>query len=201
MRIGSCQKEVQAKIGVSVDVSAEIAEGISKMVDAARGRGHCESDKAVQDNHDVMFKTSSFENIEELSADLIARGRREVERASSKPSADWRARSPARPHAARIRSKYAGARADEPTQSSGAEQAHPRSWLAGYFASSSCAEDDRIAVAALPPAHSQCLFAVSWLCMVTSIMCVYYGVWDFLVVPFGVWINSVNYWRKVPTKP
>jgi hypothetical protein len=181
------------------------------MVDAARGRKLCEGGKAAQDNQDAMFKTSSFENIEELSADLIARGRREVERASSQPSADWRARSPARPHGARIRSKHAGARADEPelrSKHAGARadvaptfHSRPRSWLAGYFASSSCAEDDRIAVAALPPAHSQCLFAVSWLCMVTSIMCVYYGVWDFLVVPFGVWINSVNYWRKVPTKP
>ena len=170
-------------------------------MDAARGRGHCEGGKTAQDNQDVMFKTSSFENIEELSADLIARGRREVERASPQPSADLRARSQASPHAARIRSKHAGACADEPAQSSVAGQARPRSWLAGYFASSTCAEDDRIAVAPLPPAHSQCLFAVSWLCMVTSIMCVYYGVWDFLVVPFGVWINSVNYWRKVPKNP
>jgi len=164
------------------------------MADAARGSGRIEA-KAV---HKVLVKTASFENIEELSADLIARGRREVERAAKPDYPSGRARSPAaQRHAARIRSQHAGARADEPVRSRGAEQVRRCSSLASYFASSSCPDDDRIAVAALPPSHSQCLFGVSWLCFVTAAMCVYYGHWDVLAVPLGVGINSVNYWRKV----
>jgi len=50
---------------------------------------------------------------------------------------------------------------------------------------------------ALPGSHSRWLFAVSWLCILASVQCASYQLWDVLCVPLGVGLTSLNYWRKV----
>jgi hypothetical protein len=153
----------------------------------------------------ILPKCGSYDNIEELSADLILR-QLEVNRQSRTATPTLhresrRCKSPAA-EAHGTRQRRSGHKRVEcdtpacrqpPTLDS---QPKPRALYHGFIASSTCEEDDSIAAAALPPSHSKWLFGVSWLCFLSSLLCVYHGSWDFLCVPLGVGINSVNYWRK-----
>lgn len=100
-------------------------------------------------------------------------------------------------HAGRPRQRQHGMRAAVLERTSIADPARPPVAWDGLFASSSSESDDKISLAALPPSHSHCLFTVSWLCMLSSMLCVHFKLWDVLCVPLGVGLNSVNYWRKV----
>jgi len=131
-----------------------------------------------------LSKSGSYDNIEQLSADLIARGRevRDVERCSATPPA-------------RSRDSAVSGRSHQ-VETTVAENAENQHAFRSFLASSRCESDNLVSQAALPASHSKWLFGVSWLSFVTAFLCAYCGLWDLLIVPLGVGINSVNYWRK-----
>lgn len=48
----------------------------------------------------------------------------------------------------------------------------------------------------LPPDQSNYLWRLSWLSFASGIYGITQGHYDLAVVPLGVWITSINYWRK-----
>ena len=48
----------------------------------------------------------------------------------------------------------------------------------------------------LPPAQSNYLWGLSWLSLASGIYGFIQGHHDLAAVPIGVWITSINYWRK-----
>jgi len=143
-------------------------------------------------SRNALSKSGSYENIEQLSADLIAVGNQvrdeslttaksRDEYASTKKST--RGRSPAAsPH---LWQKVAKKVSDDKEYG-----------LSSFLACSHCESDNLVSQAALPPSHSKWLFAVSWLSVATALLSAHCELWDLLIVPLGVSINSLNYWRK-----
>lgn len=48
----------------------------------------------------------------------------------------------------------------------------------------------------LPPTHYHFLWRISWLSLISCAFAVYRGHYDLAFVPGGVWVTSINYWRK-----
>jgi len=48
---------------------------------------------------------------------------------------------------------------------------------------------------ALPSCQSKWLFRVSWLSVCTFVLAMYMHLWDLALVPAGVLVTSLNYWR------
>lgn len=46
--------------------------------------------------------------------------------------------------------------------------------------------------------HNQCLFlwGISWLSLGSGLFAIYRGYYDLSIVPLGVWLTSINYWRS-----
>ena len=159
----------------------------SNMASAQRGDGHGIARLLSGPVEKILPKPGSFDNIEELAEALISTKSRTC------PSAEKEARrgkSPGAPqHAARARRSRMGEADCDATCAEVRPERRGRSWLA-------CEGDDDIATVALPPSHSRWLFAVSWMSILVSMQCAYYGLWDVLCVPLGVGLNSLNYWRR-----
>jgi hypothetical protein len=49
---------------------------------------------------------------------------------------------------------------------------------------------------ALPPSYANLLWYVSWLSLVSALYAYGRGYYDLAIVPGGVWVTSINYWRK-----
>jgi hypothetical protein len=48
----------------------------------------------------------------------------------------------------------------------------------------------------LPPNYAKILWNVSWLSLASAVYACHRGYYDLAIVPGGVWITSINYWRK-----
>jgi hypothetical protein len=48
----------------------------------------------------------------------------------------------------------------------------------------------------LPRSQYMYLFKTSWLFLASSIYCYQMRHYDYIILPFGVWVTSINYWRK-----
>ena len=48
----------------------------------------------------------------------------------------------------------------------------------------------------LPPQMYWYLWSLSWLSFVSGLVATYRGYYDLSLVPFGVWLTSINYWRR-----
>ena len=158
--------------------------GQEKMCGAEGERGKFPTAEASHASYcgKMLPSSSSFDNIEQLSADLIARG---TEAANNKNTTSLARQQPAgeaspisaTKHGARSRSRTCES---QPTPVSCNTELLPRSrgfvtYLQGLLASSRRDSDDIIEIAALPVAHSRWLFGVSWLCFLTSLQCLWYG--------------------------
>jgi len=58
-----------------------------------------------------------------------------------------------------------------------------------------CDDDGLFKGRLLPPSHSRYIFASAFLSIASGIYALYKGYFDLSLVPFGVFVTSVNYWR------
>jgi hypothetical protein len=48
----------------------------------------------------------------------------------------------------------------------------------------------------LPHTHYRFLYKTSWLFLASAAYAYQMGHYDYVILPFGVWVTSINYWRK-----
>lgn len=69
--------------------------------------------------------------------------------------------------------------------------------FSSWFLTETLADDDGLySGLVLPPDQSTFLWNLSWLSLFSGIYGIYQGHYDLVVVPIGVWITSINYWRS-----
>ena len=48
----------------------------------------------------------------------------------------------------------------------------------------------------LPPTYSNILWGGSWMSLASALYAIHRGHYDLAIIPGGVWLTSINYWRK-----
>ena len=47
-----------------------------------------------------------------------------------------------------------------------------------------------------PPSHSLFFWSLAWIGLISGIYALFVGYYDLSLVPLGIWLTSINYWRR-----